>query len=77
VKIRDYVLASWAGMIPGTILYVYIGSLSGDLARAGTNSGGVARTPAGWALDAVGFIATVAVCIYATRIGAQALREKT
>ena len=34
VSLRDYFFASWAGMIPGTILYVYIGSLSGDLARA-------------------------------------------
>src|SRR6202521_826610 len=47
VSLRDYVLASWVGMIPGTILYVYIGSLSGDLAGAGGASGG-ARTPAGW-----------------------------
>ena len=62
-------------MIPGTILYVYIGSLSGDLAGAG--AGGAARTPAGWALDAVGLIATVAVVVYTTRIGARALREKT
>jgi uncharacterized membrane protein YdjX (TVP38/TMEM64 family) len=75
VTLRDYFFASWAGMIPGTILYVYIGSLSGDLARAA--SGSARRTPAGWVLTAVGFIATVAVAIYATRIGAQALREKT
>lgn len=75
VTLRDYFLASWAGMIPGTILYVYIGSLSGDLARAA--GGGARRTPAGWALTAVGFIATVAVVVYATRIGARALREKT
>src|SRR5712671_5476015 len=77
VTLRDYFFASWAGMIPGTILYVYIGSLSGDLAGAGTASGGGARTPAGWALDAVGFIATVAVVVYVTRIGSRALREKT
>jgi uncharacterized membrane protein YdjX (TVP38/TMEM64 family) len=25
VSLRDYFFASWAGMIPGTILYVYIG----------------------------------------------------
>jgi len=75
VTLRDYFLASWAGMIPGTILYVYIGSLSGDLARAA--GGGARRTPAGWALTAVGFVATVAVAVYATRIGARALREKT
>jgi uncharacterized membrane protein YdjX (TVP38/TMEM64 family) len=75
VTLRDYFFASWLGMIPGTILYVYIGSLSGDLARAA--GGSAKRTPAGWALTAVGFVATVAVAVYATRIGARALREKT
>src|SRR6266853_3300553 len=47
VRLRDYFFASWIGMIPGTILFVYIGSLSGDLARAA--GGGAKRTPAGWA----------------------------
>jgi uncharacterized membrane protein YdjX (TVP38/TMEM64 family) len=75
VSLRDYVLASWIGMIPGTILYVYIGALSGDVASAA--GGGAKRTPAGWTLTAVGFIATLAVAVYATRIGARALREKT
>lgn len=27
VKLRDFVLGSWLGMLPGTILYVYAGSL--------------------------------------------------
>ena len=75
VRLLDYVAASWLGMIPGTIMFVYIGSLSGDLARAAGRSR--ARTPAEWALDVVGFIATVAVAVYATRIGARALRERT
>ena len=75
VSLRDYFFASWIGMIPATILYVYIGSLSGDLARAA--GGGTQRTPLEWALTAVGFIATVAVVVYATRIGARAIREKT
>lgn len=74
VTLRDYFFASWLGMIPATILYVYIGSLSGDLARAA--GGSTQRPPAGWALTAVGFIATVAVVVYATRIGKRALREK-
>ena len=52
VTLRDYFFASWAGMIPGTILYVYIGSLSGDLARAA--SGSARRTPAGWVLHGGG-----------------------
>ena len=28
VRLRDYVLASWIGMMPGTVMYVYIGSLA-------------------------------------------------
>lgn len=32
VKLRDYVLASWLGMLPATILYVYAGSVVRDLA---------------------------------------------
>ena len=75
VTLRDYFFASWLGMIPATILYVYVGSLSGDLAQAA--GGSTQRTPAGWALTAAGFIATVAAVVYATRIGARALREKT
>src|SRR2546422_7417182 len=27
VKLSHYVLASWLGMIPGTVMYVYLGSL--------------------------------------------------
>ena len=75
VTLRDYFFASWAGMIPATIMYVYIGSLTGEVARAA--GGRTGRTPAEWALTAVGFVATVAVVVYATRIGARALREKT
>src|SRR5271157_1645112 len=51
VSIRDYFFASWVGMLPGTVMYVYIGSLSGDLARAaGAKS---ASTPARWTLNVV------------------------
>ncbi|MHA1158787.1 MAG: TVP38/TMEM64 family protein, partial [Alphaproteobacteria bacterium] len=28
VKLRDFVLASWIGMMPGTVMYVYLGSLA-------------------------------------------------
>ncbi|MEW6303079.1 MAG: TVP38/TMEM64 family protein [Verrucomicrobiota bacterium] len=68
VSLRDYVLASWLGMMPGTLLYVYIGSL----AQAGTRQ----RTPAEWALYAVGLLATIAVTLYVTRLAKRALTEK-
>lgn len=73
VRLRDYVLASWLGMLPATVLYVYVGAIGGEVARS---AGGAARrSPASWAFDAIGFAATVAVVVYATRIGARALKE--
>ena len=73
VSLRDYVIATWAGILPGTVLYVYIGALGGTLARPGAAH----RPPAQWALDIVGLLATLAVALYAGRIAARALREKT
>src|SRR5260370_29111326 len=32
VRFRDYVLASWIGMLPGTVMYVYLGSTVKELA---------------------------------------------
>lgn len=74
VSLKDYALGS-VGMIPGTIMYVYIGSLAGDLARIGTES--QPTNPAiQWAIRIIGFIATVTVTVYVTRIARQALAEK-
>jgi uncharacterized membrane protein YdjX (TVP38/TMEM64 family) len=72
VGVRDYVLASWAGTLPGTILYVYLGSLAGDLSRVAT--GGTQRSAAEWALYAIGLLATIAVTVYVTRICNRALK---
>jgi len=75
VSLSHYFFASWVGMLPGTVMYVYIGSLGGDLVRASAGLQG--SSAAGWALNLVVFAATVAVAVYATRIGARALKEKT
>jgi uncharacterized membrane protein YdjX (TVP38/TMEM64 family) len=74
VSLRDYFLASWIGMIPGTVMYVYIGSLAGDLARLG--AGERSRTGAEWGLYAVGLMVTVAVTVYVTRLARKALEKK-
>ena len=71
VSLRDYVLASWIGMMPGTIMYVYLGSL----ARAGV--AGHERTPTEWALYGTGLLATVAVVVIVTRIARRALAKRT
>ncbi|PCI40407.1 MAG: hypothetical protein COB53_01170 [Elusimicrobia bacterium] len=74
VKLRDYIVASWLGMMPGTVMYVYLGSLAGDLATLG--AGGRAKTPAEWALYGVGLAATIGVTVYVTKIARKALQEK-
>lgn len=74
VALRDYFFAS-VGMIPGTLLYVYIGSLAGNLATLGAGDQ-QANPYAQWAIRIIGFAATVAVTLYVTRIARKALEEK-
>ncbi len=74
VSLKHYFFASWVGMIPGTIMYVYIGSLAGDLVKLGT--GQRTRTTGEWILDGVGLLATLAVTIFITRIASKALATR-
>jgi uncharacterized membrane protein YdjX (TVP38/TMEM64 family) len=69
VSLRDYVLASWLGMMPGTVMYVYVGSL----AQAGVQR---QRTPAEWTLYGVGLLATVVVTVLVTRLAKRALARR-
>lgn len=71
VSIQDYVIGS-IGMIPGTIMFVYIGSLAGNLALLGTDAQPTNPTLQ-WTIRAVGLIATVVVTSYVTRLAKQAL----
>jgi uncharacterized membrane protein YdjX (TVP38/TMEM64 family) len=73
VPLRHYVPASAIGMIPGTVMYVYLGSVAGTLATAG---GERARTPAEWALYVVGLLATVAVAVFVTRLASRAIEQR-
>lgn len=74
VSLRHYILASSFGMMPGTLMYVYLGSLAGDLANIG--AGQHARTPVEWIYYLVGLLATVAVTVMVTRIARSALRRR-
>jgi uncharacterized membrane protein YdjX (TVP38/TMEM64 family) len=71
VSFRDYVLASWIGMLPGTIMYVYLGSTAGRLADVVT--GTLAKSPAQQTLFYAGLGATIVVTIVITRIARRAL----
>lgn len=74
VKFWSYVIATWLGTLPGTMMYVYFGAIG----KAGLNAatdGTTANSPAQTAFLIVGLIATVAVTILITRVAQKALKE--
>jgi uncharacterized membrane protein YdjX (TVP38/TMEM64 family) len=70
VKLGHYVLASWIGMMPGTVMYVYLGSL------VNLSAGHRQRTTGEWVLYGVGLLATVVVTVFVTRLARKALAKK-
>lgn len=75
VPLGAYVLASWIGMLPGTVLYVYLGSTAKDLAQI--FSGGIGGGMGQQVFKIVGLLATIVVTILVTRIARRALKEAT
>ena len=73
VPFRQYVLASWIGMLPATIMYVYLGSAANSLAAV--LSGDQPRSAGQQVLFALGLAATVAVTIIVTRTARRALND--
>ncbi len=72
IRFSHYVLASWLGMLPGTLLYVYLGYLG----RAGLESAaneGTADTLR-WLYLGLGLLATLGVTLYITRLAQRALK---
>lgn len=71
VPFGTYVMASFIGMLPGTALYVYLGSLApaaAELSSAGQR-GGTTQT----LLYVAGLLATVGVVVVGTRMARRAL----
>jgi len=75
VKFWPYVLASWIGMIPGTFLYVYIGTASKLAVSAAAGGEAVKHGWQYWTLISFGLAATVVVTIWVTKIARDALRR--
>ncbi|UKO96440.1 TVP38/TMEM64 family protein [Nostoc sp. UHCC 0870] len=76
ISLKDYILGS-LGILPGTVMYVYIGSLASDLAMLDTTHQPV--TPETqmiqWVMQIVGLIATIGMTIYVTKIAQKALAK--
>ena len=77
VPFWKYALASWIGMLPGTVMFVYFGSALRSLseAAAGRVEGGTAQKIFFWAGLAVAAVVAVLVARIARRAMAQAMSE--
>ena len=69
IRFWPYVLTSWLAMLPGTLLYVYLGAAGKAAAR------GEGRSAAENVYLGLGLVATVVVTVYLTRVARSALRK--
>lgn len=74
VKFWPYVLASWIGMMPGTFLYVYIGT-AGKAAVLAAGGETVKQGWQYWMFMSIGLVATIVVTIWVTKIARDALKK--
>ncbi|MEZ4230874.1 MAG: VTT domain-containing protein [Polyangiaceae bacterium] len=75
VRFRDYAAGSALGMLPGTLLYVYLGSSLQSLAAlaaGSTPSGGTAQHALFW----IGLVATVLSVVVVTRSARRELDQR-
>jgi len=70
VSLRDYFLAS-IGMVPGTVMYVYIGSLARDLTM--TLMEPEEATWVNWVIRILIGVTTIGIGVYAAKIARKAL----
>ncbi len=73
VRLWQYVLASWIGMLPGTLMYVYLGSALKSLAdvAAGAPKSGTPQT----VFFVAGLMMAVVATVVVTRVARRALNE--
>jgi uncharacterized membrane protein YdjX (TVP38/TMEM64 family) len=76
VSSKDYVFG-FLGMIPATVVYVYIGSLASDLATANMSNQPTTQEAeiAKLVIRIIGLIATIAVTAYLSYLAKKALNE--
>jgi uncharacterized membrane protein YdjX (TVP38/TMEM64 family) len=73
VRLRDYILASWIGMLPATVTYAYLGSVAKSLHDITKAPDKHADLKTG--LLVIGLVATAVVTIYVTRIAQRELKH--
>lgn len=73
VRLKHYVLGSWLGMMPLTVVYVYAGAAAQNLAAAA--AGGATVGTAQYVAFAIGFVATAALAVIAVRMARKGLKQ--
>jgi len=74
IRFWHYLGASWIGMLPGTLLYVYLGYAGkAGLQAASTGGQDIMRT----VYLGLGLLATLAVTVYVTRLARRAVQQAT
>jgi uncharacterized membrane protein YdjX (TVP38/TMEM64 family) len=73
VSFWQYALASWLGMLPGTVMYVYFGA--GLRSLTDVAAGNVETGVAGRIFFWFGMAATIIVTIFVTRVARKALKQ--
>ena len=71
IPVWRFLVATEFGAVPATALYVYLGTLMGNLARVGPDL--KQHRPLEWAFQGCGLLITVGVTIYVTRLATRAL----
>src|SRR5437870_10071971 len=75
VRFWPYVLASWIGMMPGTFLYVYIGTASQAAISVAAGGEAVQHGWQYWTFISIGLAATIVVTVWVTKIAHDALHQ--
>ncbi|MEQ9946303.1 TVP38/TMEM64 family protein [Pectobacterium aroidearum] len=73
ISARDFMLASWLGLLPGTFLYVYLGSLVSSVGQILRNE--ISVTPLAQALTWVGLAAGLIALWTIARFARQAVQK--
>lgn len=68
---RDYLLATMAGTIPTNAVYVYLGTMAGQL--TGAEAAVEGRSAGEWALLALGLVTSVILALYLRRVASEVL----
>lgn len=74
VRLVEYVVASWLAMLPGTVMYVWLGAAAGSLAAA--RAAERPKSAGEWALQGIGLAATAAATWWIARHARAALRRR-